>query len=134
MLRIIISCVAAFLVTALAGRALIPVLRRMKAGQSIKEIGPTWHMTKQGTPTMGGLMFIFGTAVLVAVLGWPDYTNGILGGVFVFLFSLVFGLIGYIDDYFKVKKHENTGLTAPQKFLLQLAAAVLFTVLLRNFG
>ena len=134
MLRIIISCVAAFLVTALAGRALIPVLRRMKAGQSIKEIGPTWHMSKQGTPTMGGLMFIFGTAVLVAVLGWPDYTNGILGGVFVFLFSLVFGLIGYIDDYFKVKKHENTGLTAPQKFLLQLAAAVLFTVLLRNFG
>ena len=134
MLRIIISCAAAFLVTALAGRALIPVLRRMKAGQSIKEIGPTWHMTKQGTPTMGGLMFIFGTAVMVAVLGWPDYTNGILGGVFVFLFSLVFGLIGYIDDYFKVKKHENTGLTAPQKFLLQLAAAVLFTVLLRNFG
>ena len=134
MLRIIISCVAAFLVTALAGRVLIPVLRRMKAGQSIKEIGPTWHMTKQGTPTMGGLMFIFGTAVMVAVLGWPDYTNGILGGAFVFLFALVFGLIGYIDDYFKVKKHENTGLTAPQKFLLQLAAAVLFTVLLRNFG
>ena len=134
MLRIIISCAVAFVITALAGRVLIPVLRRMKAGQSIKEIGPTWHMTKQGTPTMGGLMFIFGSAVMVAVLGWPDYTNGVLGGVFVFLFSLVFGLIGYIDDYFKVKKHENTGLTAPQKFLLQLAAAVLFTVLLRNFG
>ncbi len=134
MLRIVISIAAAFVVTALAGRWLIPVLRRMKAGQSIKEIGPTWHMTKQGTPTMGGLMFIFGTAVMVAVLGWPDYTKGVLGGVFVFLFALVFGIIGYIDDYFKVKKHENTGLTAPQKFLLQLAAAVLFTVLLRNFG
>ena len=134
MLRIVISIVAAFIVTALAGRVLIPILRRMKAGQSIKEIGPTWHMTKQGTPTMGGLMFIFGAAVMVAVLGWPDYANGILGGAFVFLFSLVFGIIGYIDDYFKVKKHENTGLTAPQKFLLQLAAAVLFTVLLRNFG
>ena len=46
---------------------------------------------------------------------------GFWAGLFVFLFSLVFGLIGYIDDYFKVKKHENTGLTAPQKFLLQLA-------------
>ncbi|MGN8897310.1 phospho-N-acetylmuramoyl-pentapeptide-transferase [Flavonifractor sp. HCP28S3_F3] len=134
MLRIVISIVASFVVTALAGRWLIPVLRRMKAGQSIKEIGPTWHMTKQGTPTMGGLMFIFGTAVMVAALSWPDFENGILGGAFVFLFALVFGIIGYIDDYFKVKKHENTGLTAPQKFLLQLAAAVLFTVLLRNFG
>ena len=134
MLRIVISIVAAFVITALAGRWLIPVLRRMKAGQSIKEIGPTWHMTKQGTPTMGGLMFIFGTAVMVAVLGWPDFTAGDLGGAFVFLFALVFGIIGYIDDYFKVKKHENTGLTAAQKFLLQLAAAVLFTVLLRNFG
>ncbi len=134
MLRIVISIVASFVLTALAGRWLIPVLRRMKAGQSIKEIGPTWHMTKQGTPTMGGLMFIFGTVVMVAVLSWPDLENGILGGIFVLLFALVFGVIGYIDDYFKVKKHENTGLTAPQKFLLQLAAAVLFTVLLRNFG
>ena len=134
MLRIVISIVASFVLTALAGRWLIPVLRRMKAGQSIKEIGPTWHMTKQGTPTMGGLMFIFGTIVMVAVLSWPDLENGVLGGVFVLLFALVFGVIGYIDDYFKVKKHENTGLTAPQKFLLQLAAAVLFTVLLRNFG
>ena len=134
MLRIVISIVASFVLTALAGRWLIPVLRRMKAGQSIKEIGPTWHMTKQGTPTMGGLMFIFGTIVMVAVLSWLDLENGVLGGVFVLLFALVFGVIGYIDDYFKVKKHENTGLTAPQKFLLQLAAAVLFTVLLRNFG
>ena len=134
MLRIVISIVASFVLTALAGRWLIPVLQRMKAGQSIKEIGPTWHMTKQGTPTMGGLMFIFGTIVMVAVLSWPDLENGVLGGVFVLLFALVFGVIGYIDDYFKVKKHENTGLTAPQKFLLQLAAAVLFTVLLRNFG
>ena len=134
MLRIVISIAASFVLTALAGRWLIPVLRRMKAGQSIKEIGPTWHMTKQGTPTMGGLMFIFGTVVMVAALSWPDLENGILGGVFVLLFALVFGVIGCIDDYFKVKKHENTGLTAPQKFLLQLAAAVLFTVLLRNFG
>ena len=134
MLRIVISIVASFVLTALAGRWLIPVLRRMKAGQSIKEIGHTWHMTKQGTPTMGGLMFIFGTIVMVAVLSWPDLENVVLGGVFVLLFALVFGVIGYIDDYFKVKKHENTGLTAPQKFLLQLAAAVLFTVLLRNFG
>ena len=70
----------------------------------------------------------------VAALSWQDFAAGKFGGGFVLLFALVFGIIGYIDDYFKVKKHENTGLTAPQKFILQLAAAILFTVLMRNFG
>ena len=134
MWRVILGCILSFAVSALSGRALIPLLRRMKAGQSIKEIGPTWHMSKQGTPTMGGLMFILGIAVSVAVLSWPDFAAGRFGGGFVFLFALVFGIIGYIDDYFKVKKKQNTGLTAPQKFLLQLAAAILFTVLMRNHG
>ena len=133
-MRMAAAFLAAFVVTALAGKALIPFLRRMKAGQSIKEIGPTWHMSKQGTPTMGGLMFILGAAVAVAVLGWPDFLAGRFGGGFVFLFALVFGAIGYIDDYMKVKHHQNTGLTAPQKFLLQLAAAILFTVLMRHHG
>ena len=133
-MRMAAAFLAAFVVTALAGKALIPFLRRMKAGQSIKEIGPTWHMSKQGTPTMGGLMFILGAAVAVAVLGWPDFLAGRFGGGFVFLFALVFGAIGYIDDYMKVKHHQNTGLTAPQKFLLQLAAAILFTVLMRSHG
>ena len=135
MLRIVIGVILGFAVAALAGRALIPFLRRMKAGQSIKEIGPTWHMSKQGTPTMGGLMFIIAAAVAVAVLGWPDFVvNRRFGGGFVLLFALVFGIIGYIDDYMKVKHHQNTGLTAPQKFLLQLAAAILFTVLMRGHG
>ena len=132
MLRIIISFVVAFAAAALGGKGLIPLLRRMKAGQSIKEIGPTWHMSKQGTPTMGGLMFIIGSAAAVLLLGWPDFAAGRFGGGFVLLFALVFGVIGYIDDYVKVKKHQNTGLTAPQKFLLQLAAAIVFTVLMRN--
>ena len=70
MLRIIISFVVAFAAAALGGKGLIPLLRRMKAGQSIKEIGPTWHMSKQGTPTMGGLMFIIGSAAAVLLLGW----------------------------------------------------------------
>lgn len=132
MLRIVISFVVAFAAAALGGKGLIPLLRRMKAGQSIKEIGPTWHMSKQGTPTMGGLMFIIGSAAAVLLLGWPDFAAGRFGGGFVLLFALVFGVIGYIDDYVKVKKHQNTGLTAPQKFLLQLAAAIVFTVLMRN--
>lgn len=132
MVRIVISFIAAFAAAALSGRVIIPVLHRMKAGQSIKDIGPTWHMAKQGTPTMGGLIFIFGIAVSILLLGWRDFAGGRFGGAFVFLFALVFGAIGYVDDYFKVKKHENTGLTASQKFLLQLAAAILFLVLMRG--
>ena len=66
----ILSFIVAFGVTAIAGQILIPVLRRLKAGQSIREDGPTWHMSKQGTPTMGGLMFILGIAVAVVAAGW----------------------------------------------------------------
>ena len=120
--------------TVFLGRLLIPVLRALKAGQSIKEIGPTWHMSKQGTPTMGGLMFIIAIGVTVLLFGWKDLAAGDRGGLYVFLFALVFGIIGFIDDYMKVVHHENTGLTAGWKFLLQLAAAILMTVLLRGEG
>ncbi|NCB63280.1 MAG: phospho-N-acetylmuramoyl-pentapeptide-transferase [Clostridia bacterium] len=133
-MRMILSLVISFLVTAIAGKFLIPVLRRMKAGQSIKEDGPTWHMSKQGTPTMGGIMFIVGIAAAVLVAGWKDFVARDFGAAFVFLFALVFGVIGYLDDYEKVKKKENTGLTAGPKFLLQLAAAIAFTALLRYTG
>ena len=133
-MRIVISFLAAFVVAFVAGKILIPVLRRMKAGQSIKEIGPTWHMSKQGTPTMGGLMFIIAVVVSVVAVGWPHIAQGRMGGLYTLLFALVFGAIGYLDDYVKVKKKQNTGLTAGWKFLLQLAAAILFTVLLRHEG
>lgn len=133
-MKVILSFVIAFAVTLLVGKWLIPALRAMKAGQSIKEIGPTWHMSKQGTPTMGGIMFIAGILAALLTAGFASLKAGDLGGLLVFLFALVFGAIGFFDDYQKVKKHNNTGLTAPQKFLLQLAAAILFTVLLRYLG
>ena len=133
-MRILIAAGVSFVISAITGKLLIPILRRMKAGQSIKEDGPTWHMSKQGTPTMGGLMFILSILVTVLAVGWADIAGGDYRAVFVFCFALVFGVIGYLDDYEKVKKKENTGLTAGPKFLLQLAAAIAFTVLLRNFG
>ena len=133
-MKIILSFIVAFIVTFAAGRLLIPALRRLKAGQSIKENGPTWHMSKQGTPTMGGLMFIIGIGIAVLVIGWQDMMAGDYGHLMVYVFALVFGAIGFIDDFEKVKNHRNTGLTAPQKFLLQLAAALAFTVLLRYEG
>jgi len=133
MLKPLVAFLISFFVTLILGRILIPVLRRLKAGQSIKEDGPTWHMGKQGTPTMGGLMFIAGTAAALTVLcGSTLISNP--APFYVLLLALVFGLIGFIDDYAKVKKRNNTGLTAPQKFLLQLAAAIAFIVLLRTTG
>ena len=133
-LDVALPLVCSFILTAVAGELLIPALRRLKAGQSIKEIGPTWHMTKQGTPTMGGLMFIIGIGVTILVLGWGHMRRGEFSHLYVFLFALVFGVIGFIDDYQKVKHHQNTGLTAPQKFILQLAAAVAFLCLMRYEG
>ena len=133
-MEIVLPAVVCFAITAVVGRLLIPALRRLKAGQAIKEIGPSWHMTKQGTPTMGGLMFIIGIGITILVLGWRNMLAGDFSHLYVYVFSLVFGAIGFIDDYQKVKHHRNTGLTAPQKFILQLAAAVAFLCLMRYEG
>ncbi len=133
-LGILIITAASFVITVVLGKLLIPLLRRLKAGQAIKEIGPTWHMSKQGTPTMGGLMFITAVGALVAGHTILSRGSGSLGGLYVLGFALVFGAIGFIDDYMKVVHHQNTGLTAGWKFLLQLSAAILMTVLLRYEG
>ena len=130
----ILSFIVAFAVTAAAGKILIPILRRLKAGQAIREDGPTWHMSKQGTPTMGGLMFILGMGIAVLTAGWGELREGLHNHVVVFLFALVFGAIGFVDDLQKLRHHANEGLTAPQKFFLQLAAAIVFTILLRRDG
>lgn len=130
-LRLLVAAVVTFALTALLGKILVPALRRAKAGQAIKEDGPTWHMNKQGTPTMGGLMFIVAIGVLTVFLAVVEQD---FSGLSVFLFALVFGAIGFLDDFAKLKKKENTGLSAPAKFLLQLAAAIAFTVLLRCTG
>ena len=134
-MEMIIACVLSFAATALLGwQVILPALRRLKAGQEIREVGPRWHSTKAGTPTMGGLMFIVGTAISILLMGWPRMAAGDLTHIYVFLFALVFGVIGFLDDYEKVKRHQNLGLTAIQKFLLQLAAAILFLMLMRWEG
>ena len=134
-MEMIFACILSFAVTCVLGKYLIlPILRRLKAGQAIKEIGPKWHKTKAGTPTMGGLMFIIGITVSIVAAGWPGMLAGDLGHIYVLLFALVFGVIGFLDDYEKVVHHQNLGLTALQKFLLQLAAAILFLMLMRYEG
>ncbi|MDD6160266.1 MAG: phospho-N-acetylmuramoyl-pentapeptide-transferase [Oscillospiraceae bacterium] len=133
-MKMFLAAVVAFAVSVVVGRFLIPALRALKAGQSIKEIGPNWHMSKQGTPTMGGIMFIAAIAVAVVIFGWRDMARGDFSALFVLVFALLFGVIGFIDDYAKIRKKENTGLTAGWKFLLQLAVSVAFLALLRFTG
>ena len=133
-MTILLAGILAFVVSAVVGRFLIPALRAMHAGQSIKEIGPNWHMSKQGTPTMGGIMFMTACIVAVLVFGWQDMAAGDFSALFVLVLALLYGAIGFVDDYAKIRKKENTGLTAGWKFLLQLAVAIAFLALLRLEG
>ena len=133
-MRMLLAGILAFVISAVVGRFLIPALRAMKAGQSIKEIGPNWHMSKQGTPTMGGIMFMAACVVAVLVFGWRDLAAGDYSALFVLALALLYGAIGFVDDYAKIKKKENTGLTAGWKFLLQLAVAIAFLALMRMEG
>jgi len=132
MTRILLAALTAFAISLVVGWFLIPALRALHAGQSIKEIGPNWHKNKEGTPTMGGIMFILAVIVAVIAFGWRDMAEGSWQALFVLGFSLVCGAIGFADDFAKIRKHENTGLTAGWKFLLQLAAAIAFLALLRH--
>ena len=125
---------ASCLLTLVLGKFVIAELKKLRAGQEIRKEGPSWHAGKAGTPTMGGIMFIVGSGVVSFVMGWESMLRGEFAHLYVYLFALIFGLIGFVDDYRKVRQHQNEGLSAKQKFLLQLAAAVLFLTLMRYEG
>ena len=131
MLRVIITGLAAAILTGGIGYVLIPMLRALKAGQSIREEGPTWHNSKAGTPMMGGLMFIL-AAVACLLFSIPGMCDGTV--FFVLALGLCFGLVGFLDDFFKLKYKRNLGLTAIQKSLLQMAVSALFVYLLYKRG
>ncbi len=117
--HLILPAMAACLLVLAMGPYIIPLLRRYKFGQSIREDGPQWHQGKQGTPTMGGLM-ILAAIVLALVITHRNWNVDLwvgLGAV------LGFGLIGFLDDSIKVIKKRNLGLNAGPKFLLQLLVA-----------
>ena len=133
-MKIVFTGICAFAVCFIAMRFLIPALRALKAGQSIREIGPKWHKGKEGTPTMGGIGFIAAVILTVFAFGWPNMMQGHFEHLYVLAFALVFGIIGFIDDFVKVKYKRNLGLTALQKLVLQLAAAGCYLALLRWNG
>lgn len=126
----LLAAVIAFGVTALLGKWMIPYLQRLHFGQTIREEGPQWHRSKQGTPTMGGIMFILGIVVAVLICVPLYYVNSfdetllmkvrLFGGLGM---ALGYGLVGFMDDYIKVVKKRNLGLTAIQKLVLQFVVA-----------
>lgn len=133
------GCAALVLVLTVAAlRLLIPKLRSMKMGQKILDIGPRWHKSKEGTPTMGGLAFAVPVTVVTAAAIAVAPALGIDIPVAPVLLTLLLavgnGVIGIIDDLTKFKKKQNEGLTAPQKYALQLAMAGAFLALLRLYG
>lgn len=131
MTRILLTGAAAFPLTALLGYLLLPVLRALKAGQSIREVGPTWHNYKAGTPMMGGLMFVFSTIVclLVNIPSMGDYSV-----FYVLMLALCFGFIGFLDDFTKIRHHQNLGLTSLQKAMLQMAVSAVFLYAMYRSG
>ena len=131
MTRVLIITAVAAVLSGVLGRLLLPVLRALKAGQSIRELGPTWHNNKAGTPMMGGLMFIFASVIclLICIPSMTEYT-----AFYALLPALCFGFVGFLDDYTKIRYHRNLGLTAWQKVSLQLIVSVLFLYLLYKEG
>lgn len=132
--KLMLAFLLALAVAALVGQYYVPWLQKIKAGQEIREDGPNWHMTKAGTPTMGGVIFIVGVLVVVFTVGFSALQDGEFGALFVLLFSLFYGAIGFLDDYEKLRKKQNLGLSAKAKFLLQVAVAVALLFLLRLEG
>ena len=131
--KLILALAMGFGVSALAGAFLVPWLQSITAGQPIKGY-VKWHEGTSGTPTMGGLMFIAAIAAVCFSVGLSCLREGEWAHVFVLIFALVFGVIGFLDDLEKLRHHHNTGLSAKMKFLLQLLAAVCFLFLLRLNG
>ena len=141
-----ITAVIAFAVCSVAGYFVIPFLRKLKFGQTILEEGPKWHKEKQGTPTMGGIMIAGAVVVaLIAALIWSVCTDNklvlelrfryylvnFLSGL---IFALLCGIIGFMDDYIKVVKKRNLGLTAKQKTVLQLLCGAAYLATLAISG
>lgn len=138
----IVAALLSFMVTIVLGIYLIPYFRKMKIGQVIRKDGPSWHKSKQGTPTMGGILFIGGILIasivgfVLCIIGSKDTVDGyqatrLFAGLGM---ALGFGLIGFVDDYIKVKMHRNLGLKTKQKLIIQCFIAVIYLFVLQITG
>lgn len=134
MIQLLIAVLAAFIITACITRILIPWLTRLKFRQTEREEGPASHKVKQGTPTMGGIAFAIAITVVALILGMGNLARDDMRLLFALLGALLFGLVGFADDYIKVVKKRNLGLTAKQKIFLQVVVSVAFLAALKIAG
>ncbi len=133
-IRVCFAFLVSFGLSALLLKIFIPILRKAKLGQKILEIGPSWHKCKEGTPTMGGLFFIIGIFAAAGIFILPnDIKKGDYSILIHMLFALSYGLVGFVDDYVKLFKKQNKGLTPLQKLAIQTVATVVYLVLLVKF-
>ncbi|WP_422486529.1 phospho-N-acetylmuramoyl-pentapeptide-transferase [Gudongella sp. DL1XJH-153] len=127
--QLLLASGAGFVLSSFLGPKIIPLLQRLKIGQSIREDGPTSHLAKSGTPTMGGMIFLVGFIAASLIAGGLSMDMGMI------MFStLGFGAVGYMDDYIKVVKKRNLGLRAYQKIIGQIIVAMVLILYYLNFS
>ncbi|RLL45236.1 phospho-N-acetylmuramoyl-pentapeptide-transferase [Oceanobacillus piezotolerans] len=132
---ILITIAISFLITVLISPVFIPLLRRLKFGQSIREEGPKSHISKTGTPTMGGIMIVLSIVITSLIMGFKVLGQNIGYEFWLLIFVLLgYGLLGFLDDFIKVAMKRNLGLTSGQKMLGQIVIALIFYFILRAEG
>ena len=128
MVKILAAGIISLITCLIIGPLLIPVLRRMKFGQTVRTDGPESHLEKQGTPTMGGIIFFFSLT-----LGIIFFVKGNLLAIILLIFTLAFGLIGFTDDFIKIVKKRSLGLKARAKILGQFILALILVWISINY-
>lgn len=130
----VLGLMLGFVLSLVAAVILIPLLKKLHVGQSVSKLINERHLKKDGTPTIGGLIFIIPTILIMLILylrGSIEFNSNLIILIFVFL---AYGALGFIDDFLKVKYHNNNGLSIGVKYLLQTAIAVVFYIIYRNNG
>ena len=133
MIRQIICLISAFILTAILGKIIIPILKKLKVGQSERLDGPRAHLKKQGTPTMGGIMMIISISIITIIYCFV-YKEDIEPIIAVALTSIGFGIVGFIDDFKKVVLKNTEGLNPKLKMFGLLIISVIYTMYLTNYA
>ena len=133
MFYIIAPLILSLVIAILLGKVLIPFLKSIKMGKKILDIGPRWHKSKEGTPYLGGLLFIGGAITAFLVFAFTaKRESGNYADIFTLGMAICYALIGFIDDYAQRLRKRNEGLTAVQKLALEFPVAIIYVVLLRS--
>lgn len=129
---VLITLVVSFLIAVLLLPIFIPILRKFKFGQSIREEGPQSHMQKSGTPTMGGIVIVISVLVTFVIVAIKFYSQSLDYTFWLLLFvAFGYGLIGFLDDFIIIAFKRNLGLTSKQKLLGQIVIAIVFFITLK---